>query len=77
VLKEFFAKRKLASDEAGRERGYNYAAGQLLKSGENVTYMYFKLDNECSNVFDRTAFDKGMREALNDYNAHFLKSLSL
>ena len=73
MLKDLIAWRKAENNEADRIRGYNYAAGQLLKGG---TDMFIKLEDECANVFDHNWFDRGMREALHDYNAQFMRLLA-
>lgn len=72
AITQFLKKRKLNSDNEDRIRGYNYAAGQLLKSGDMIVD---RLEDESSCGFDRTKFDAGMQEALTDYSSNRIISI--
>lgn len=50
------------------ERGYNYAAGELLKSNGHAAKGLHR-EAEHGLEFDPTPFDAGIREALLDWSA--------
>ena len=51
------------------ERGYNYAAGELLRSNGHAGKALHR-SAEHGMEFDPTPFDAGIREALTDWSAH-------
>ncbi len=67
-LREWWRKRK--EEAARRERlgGYEYAAGQLIKSGASYDVVQ-RLKEEYESGFSYTNFDKGMRDAVDDWES--------
>lgn len=64
-LKKWIDYRKAMRSYAAYERGYNYAAGQLLMHGLAIEQ---DLLNQSTNPFEMTSFDAGMGAAIRDYN---------
>lgn len=65
MIKEFFARRRAARDERDFNRGYDYAAGALLR-GTSID----ELEAEADGMQYATAFDLGMSTAIRDWEAH-------
>lgn len=62
-IKSWFTKRKEARAKETFERGYDYAAGQLLRGVSPEALEQQQADN----LVDRNKFDAGVSEALRDW----------
>ncbi len=70
ALLRWFNAREEARKLQARQNGYNYAAGQLLKSG-NTPEVASRLEEESNCAFDHNDFDRGMQDALFDWSQCF------
>ncbi len=73
MFAKYFARLKAKENEISRQRGYNYAAGQLLAYGPDI---YDRLESESDWLLGHNGFDEGMRDALVDYQTQFFRLLS-
>ena len=65
IISRWLRKRKEASNEERFLRGYDYAAGRLLREGDCAIG---NLEMEADNPFDRDSFDEGIESAVRDYS---------
>jgi hypothetical protein len=63
MIRALFARWKRERDDKLRNAGYNYAAGQLLRQGEDALDKLRELAND---PFGRNAFDIGIELAISD-----------
>lgn len=63
-IKQWLKDRAEANKERLRLRGYDYAAGQLLRSGEVIIDLLYM---EAANPFEWNAFDEGIVDAVKDF----------
>jgi len=66
VIRAYFAERKAVADAREHQRGYDYAAGALLRGTAPN-----ELEIEMDAMQYRTQFDVGMERAIHDWNTRW------